>query len=250
MGTARGEHDTLPIGAPVQTKGIVVAKQNRTVNSKYSMICGGHTEALIDDLFSQASNPYPPVFDNTNKGASKKYGKLSKQENEKNWVTDEPDVFCNHNIHNKLETNANSVFRKFFRWSVTYDCSELEEIISKKLGKNIGCLYEIIPISRGISGRIKELEILASNTNLVLSEEKKICQVLCHDRLPSTCFIVESRMDDEGFPISFTFRGAGFGDGIGLCISGARSMAQNGADFHAILNHYYRRAQVKRIYEE
>jgi stage II sporulation protein D len=42
-------------------------------------------------------------------------------------------------------------------------------------------------------------------------------------------------------------RGTGLGHGIGLCQSGAKAMAQEGADFRAILSHYYPNTSVTRM---
>ena len=36
-----------------------------------------------------------------------------------------------------------------------------------------------------------------------------------------------------------TFKGAGFGHGVGMCQTGAMGMAQAGHDHKKILNHYY-----------
>jgi stage II sporulation protein D len=43
----------------------------------------------------------------------------------------------------------------------------------------------------------------------------------------------------------FVLQGTGHGHGIGLCQSGARSMAEEGADFRQILSHYYPNTTVR-----
>jgi len=42
--------------------------------------------------------------------------------------------------------------------------------------------------------------------------------------------------------------GIGQGHGIGLCQSGAKAMAADGADFRQILSHYYPNATIVRIH--
>ena len=103
---------------------------------------------------------------------------------------------------------------------------------SEKLG---GILYDIIPVHRGISGRIFEIEILASNQNIVLHDEQTICQTLANERLPSSCFVIERQLDDNGFPIQFIFYGAGSGHGVGFCQAGGIAMALQGKNHYEIL---------------
>jgi stage II sporulation protein D len=48
-----------------------------------------------------------------------------------------------------------------------------------------------------------------------------------------------SRFDLSRRGSAFVFRGSGFGHGVGLCQSGAHVMARRGADYRAILRHYF-----------
>jgi stage II sporulation protein D len=51
--------------------------------------------------------------------------------------------------------------------------------------------------------------------------------------VPSNDFVVKT---EHG---QITVEGTGQGHGIGLCQSGAKAMAEEGADFRQILSHYY-----------
>ena len=57
--------------------------------------------------------------------------------------------------------------------------------------------------------------------------------------VPSNNFIAH---EEDG---KVTLEGAGQGHGLGLCQRGARSMAQKGSDFRAILEHYFPNTQLK-----
>jgi peptidoglycan hydrolase-like amidase len=59
--------------------------------------------------------------------------------------------------------------------------------------------------------------------------------------VPSDNFI----MQKEGE--RFILQGTGQGHGIGLCQSGAKAMAEEGADFHLILTHYYPNTTIKSL---
>ena len=50
---------------------------------------------------------------------------------------------------------------------------------------------------------------------------------------------------ESNLPDSWTFRGAGFGHGVGMCQHGAIGMAREGHAFDSILKHYYRGSTLK-----
>jgi len=60
--------------------------------------------------------------------------------------------------------------------------------------------------------------------------------------LRSSCFVVDK--SETGFVL----HGAGWGHGVGMCQSGAISMANSGKSFEEILKHYYQKAELMRIY--
>jgi SpoIID/LytB domain protein len=46
----------------------------------------------------------------------------------------------------------------------------------------------------------------------------------------------------------FTFYGAGWGHGVGLCQIGAAVMANEGFSAEEILKHYFREVEIKKIF--
>lgn len=67
-------------------------------------------------------------------------------------------------------------------------------------------------------------------------------RILGYSNLKSTWFEVEM----SGKTISF--RGKGYGHGVGMCQWGAKGMADEGHEFKEILKHYYPDAELARIY--
>ena len=118
----------------------------------------------------------------------------------------------------------------------------------EKTGEEIGIIYEIIPISRGVSGRIKEIEIFGSLKNVRISGELNIRSAFSETFLNSSCFIIQPETDSDGVPLSFLFVGAGKGHGVGLCKTGAAKMVSADIGHEAIINHYYEKCEIKRIY--
>ena len=53
----------------------------------------------------------------------------------------------------------------------------------------------------------------------------------------------------NGVPQTFRLTGAGWGHGVGLCQIGAAVMGTKGYNYDQILLHYYRGAEIKRIYK-
>lgn len=229
-----------------ETIGIVLRDNRQVTDANYSLICGGHTEAYHSIFDEDSKEPYPPIFDGSGKDQKETYRDLTRDDNLKKWVREEPDVYCN--LSNTQSSNVINYIRGQFRWQISYDRQELEEIISTKTCSNIGIIYDIIPIRRGVSGRILELEILASNQNLTLNGEWNIRQTLTNDGLSSSCFDVDRQFDDDGFPIAFTFNGAGTGHGVGLCQAGGLVMALRGTNHVEILAHYFKGIKLKKIY--
>ena len=47
----------------------------------------------------------------------------------------------------------------YFRWEITYSNEQLTKIINKKLNESFDSIESLIPMKRGISGRIMTLTI-------------------------------------------------------------------------------------------
>lgn len=44
-------------------------------------------------------------------------------------------------------------------------------------------------------------------------------------------------------------KGAGWGHGVGMCQIGAAVMSEQGYSFEQILRHYYKNAEIKKVYQ-
>jgi len=225
------------------TMGMVLMNKNKIFNSDHTLICGGCTEepCILDSEIMQSLDTN--VFDEESDHNEKLFEDLKKEESVKKWIDSQPDVYCN--LSRKYDANY---LVKDFRWEVTYSRQELEEIISEKQGKMIGTLYDILPRKRKFSGRLIEIEIIASNRNLMIAGEQNIRTCLTRDILNSSCFYVEKELDVDGIPFSFTIRGAGVGHGVGLCQAGSVAMAINGLLAEDILRHYFKGTKIKKVY--
>ncbi|MDE6003150.1 MAG: amidase, partial [Prevotella sp.] len=116
------------------------------------------------------------------------------------------------------------------------------QLVSEKLKDDFGTITDLIPLERGKSGRIWKLKIVGTNKTLTIGKELEIRRALSETHLLSSAFDVEKT------PTEFRLHGKGWGHGVGLCQIGAAVMGQQGYDYEQILLHYYRGAEIKKIY--
>ncbi len=101
--------------------------------------------------------------------------------------------------------------------------------------------FEIL--GRGVSGRVREIEIFGNDTESVRIRGLPIRWTL---DLPDTLFTAR-RLDPPGREGGWLFSGRGWGHGVGLCQVGSYGMALRGHDYHDILSHYYSGVEIARI---
>jgi stage II sporulation protein D len=130
----------------------------------------------------------------------------------------------------------------FHRWLVRQSAEELEKRVNEYYP--IGGLQDIIVRQRGQSHRVIELQIVGTESQVVV-KGLKIRWVL---GLRDTLFTLDKEYDAEGRTSHYVFAGKGWGHGVGLCQVGASRMAQAGADYKEILKKYYRDIKISRYY--
>jgi stage II sporulation protein D len=69
---------------------------------------------------------------------------------------------------------------------------------------------------------------------------------LSRTHLYSSAFVVEKNL--IGGETHFILHGAGWGHGVGLCQIGAAVMGASGYSYRDILTHYFRTADLRKIY--
>lgn len=85
------------------------------------------------------------------------------------------------------------------------------------------------------------VEIATDKMTLFLSAND-LRRILGYDQLKSTWF------DLQQLPQKIVFTGSGYGHGVGLCQWGAKAMAEAGKTYRDILQFYYPKAIVKKVY--
>lgn len=132
--------------------------------------------------------------------------------------------------------------RDRYRWTVKRSAAELDRILAP-LG--VGAVQELLLGERGVSGRLRQVTVRGARGERVVRGDLKIRQTL--GNLRSAMFVLDVRREG-GRPVEWTFSGAGFGHGVGMCQTGAIGMGEAGKDYRAILGHYYRGSRVVALY--
>lgn len=119
----------------------------------------------------------------------------------------------------------------WYEWRATIPFDTVEARL-KEEGYPIGWLATLTPYGMTTAGRVKDIRILHSRGELVLTGQE-FRRILGYAKVRSTRFSIE-RIDRH-----VVFAGKGAGHGVGLCQWGAKEMAELGYPYQSILRYYY-----------
>ncbi|MFQ5771639.1 MAG: SpoIID/LytB domain-containing protein, partial [bacterium] len=163
------------------TRGIFMIYRKKIIEAFYAAVCGGHTENN-ENVWLMDAKPYlRGVLDRGGKGSKRLSTSLAEEMNVKKWIDSSPEVFCN--TTRKKVPEVLNYSKKYFRWQVPYARKELEGILRNKTGEDFGLLLDLVPIKRGISGRLIELEVVGTKKRFIIRQELAIRQALSKNTL-------------------------------------------------------------------
>ncbi|MFH1464851.1 MAG: SpoIID/LytB domain-containing protein [Pseudomonadota bacterium] len=233
------------------TRGLVLRSRGRTCDARFSKSCGGMTE-LFSSAWGDTDPPYLQAFPDLPAGEAPGFAlPLTEEENASAFIAGAPPAFCceaDRALLTRLLPALDHDTRDFYRWEVVIGQEELQDLLRRKLGLELGPVRALIPLERGPSGRLTRLRIEGTAGSAEIGKELEIRRALSATHLYSSAFVVHPEGSEGGVPAAFRLRGAGWGHGVGLCQIGAAVMAERGYDFRAILAHYYRGAELGRGY--
>jgi SpoIID/LytB domain protein len=239
------------------TSGEVLLFDDKICDARFYKCCGGISEKF-ENVWEPTVHPYlTKVIDNDIVQAGYDTD-LTNEENARAWILGNPPAFCNTRNKEVLSQVLNDYdfeTQDFYRWQVTLTQAEIKDLLLRKVGIDVGDVLDLVPVERGVSGRIIRLKIAGSKQTIIIGKELEIRKALSESHLYSSAFVVEKEFDDccgatqsEAIPSKFTLRGAGWGHGVGLCQIGAAIMGAKGYPYREILTHYFPHAEVKKIY--
>ena len=228
------------------TRGLFLVSDQEICDARYYKCCGGQT-----DIFSTAwEDVFVEYLCSITDDAETKPPILSEKDADA-WLRSKPPAYCNTSDKKILQRILPSFDREtldFYRWQVIYKRRDLEEIIRKKSGIDVGRLENLVVVARGPSGRIYKLRIEGSKKTVIIGKELEIRRWLSPSHLLSSAFVVSTEREANGTISRFILDGGGWGHGIGLCQIGAAVMATKGFKAKDILAHYFTGAQIKKLY--
>ena len=231
-----------------ETWGQILSYDGKICDARFSKCCGGMTETF-ENAWESVPHAYLQQLVDAEQNPSGFKLDLTNETSARDWILGKPDAFCNTNNKKVLSQVLNDYDQEtndFYRWEVTYTQEELSELAHQRSGINFGLINDLIPMERGVSGRITKLKIIGEKQTFTIGKELEIRKTLSKTHLYSSAFVViKSEMD--GKPI-FTLKGAGWGHGVGLCQIGAAMMGDKGYSYKEILNHYFRGAILEEKY--
>jgi stage II sporulation protein D len=232
--------------AIASTRGVFLVHDNQVCDARYYKACGGLTDEFSNS-WEETDIPYlRSIADSTVQHAPiRSEGEMER------WVLSSPDAYCNTRdpaILRQILPSFDQETTDFFRWHVSYTREELEALLQKKAGVDVGTLMDLVPLQRGPSGRLVRLRIVGTQRTITVGKDLEIRRWLSPSHLYSSAFIVRTERRVDGVPLRFTLYGAGWGHGVGLCQIGAAVMAVRGFVAEDIVRHYFRGAELRKVY--
>lgn len=232
-----------------QTAGEILTSHGEICDSRYSKCCGGAVEEF-QYCWENIKKPYLQALPDTLPDTTP-LPDLTDEAVARQWILSSPDAFCNTTDQKVLSQVLNDFDQEttdFYRWSQTYSQTEVKQLLEEKLEVQFGDIIDLVPLSRGKSGRIYRLKIVGKERTLIIGKELEIRRALSKSHLYSSAFIVEKADIKDGVPQKFIIKGAGWGHGVGLCQIGAAMMGKQGYRYEEILLHYYKGAEITKAY--
>ncbi len=212
------------------TRGIVLTYKDSICDTRYSKSCGGKTERK-ENVWGGPPVPYLRSIKDT---------------------IDDDIAYCSPEIvpEEELKTYIGTVDEKgqYYRWSFEATQTDLINSLQNHQYINAKEISNLIPITRGDSGRIISLDIQFLDENgesqsLILQSEYDIRKMLSPSFLYSSAF-TPLKKDDNNFLLN----GKGWGHGVGLCQIGALGMALRNHSSSDILRHYFPLTKETKLY--
>ena len=232
-----------------QTAGEILTSHGEICDARYSKCCGGAVEEF-QYCWENIKKPYLQALPDTLPDSTP-LPDLTDEAVARQWILSSPDAFCNTTDQKVLSQVLNDFDQEttdFYRWSQTYSQAEVKLLLEEKLEVQFGDIIDLVPLSRGKSGRIYRLKIVGKERTLIIGKELEIRRALSKSHLYSSAFIVEKADIKDGVPQKFIIKGAGWGHGVGLCQIGAAMMGKQGYRYEEILLHYYKGAEITKAY--
>lgn len=242
-------HSEKALQAVEKTFGEVLISDNKICDARFSKCCGGLSENF-ENVWEPIRHKYlTKVVDSEFRDTT--CVDLRVEEEADLWIRNKPHAFCNttdQKILSQVLPDFDQTTTDFYRWRVEYSQQEISGLIKKRSGFDFGEIVKLEAVKRGHSSRIIKLKITGTKKTLTIGKELVIRKWLSESHLYSSAFVIDHLDIDDGIPQTIVLTGSGWGHGVGLCQIGAAVMGEKGYSYKEILNHYFRSAELTKLY--
>lgn len=240
-----GTEGELSNRAVNETEGLVALYGWDLILAQYSSTAGGYTENYSNAFSDPKTKEFP--------AKSKPY------------LQGRPDIYSVAPLNTEEEARlfymsfpeSYDIKSPYYRWTREFTRDELEKTLAKTLidqsktgfikpvfknGDKLGELKELRVKSRGVSGKIIELEVVTDKETYHVYKEIVVRRLLQKNgvSLPSANVVFENLYDTNKKLNKITAYGGGFGHGVGMSQYGAGFMSTSlHKSFDKILKRYY-----------
>jgi stage II sporulation protein D len=200
-----------------QTTGSVLFFHDSYVNAYYHSTCGGLTDD-ISSVWDRKEIAYLKAVGDSGACSWSKYYE---------WR----EVFTEDQLRGRIEQYLSSDRGRDLRIGKIRDIKILEYTPGGRVARL--AVHTEYDVFRFTKDRIRWVVGRTSNPDLIL---------------PSGRFDVDISRDGAGDILSITFRGSGYGHGVGMCQCGAIGLARDGWSCGSILSQYYSGAEIRKLY--
>lgn len=249
QGITRASTDAVT-AAIEATRGEVLMYENEICDARFSKSCGGISETF-ENCWAPVHYQYLSKIIDYRTAPEGYNTDLTVEANAEKWIRESPEAFCNTTdarVLSQVLNNYDQETTDFYRWKVEYTQEQISSLLKRRSGIDFGEIIDLIPVKRGESGRLIELKIVGIKETMIVGKELEIRKWLSESHLYSSAFVVDKSDIQNNIAQRFTLTGAGWGHGVGLCQIGAAMMGEKGYLYDSILLHYFKGAELKRIY--
>ncbi len=242
-------HSEKALKAVEDTFGEVLLYDDKICDARFSKCCGGVSENF-ENVWEPVAHKYLTKVVDSEFGDTTRVD-LRQEDEAEIWIRNKPHAFCNTNdpkILSQVLPDFDQKTTDFFRWKAEYSQKEISELIHRRSGIDFGTIIRLEALKRGHSSRIVHLKITGTKKSFMIGKELEIRKWLSNSHLYSSAFVVDHQEIENGIPQKFVLNGAGWGHGVGLCQIGAAVMGEKGYLYKEILKHYYKNAEIKKMY--
>lgn len=231
-----GIEDSRTSRAVDATRGQIMFYGDQIVEAFYSSNAGGFTENN-ENVWDMEARPYlRGKADAPAKGVPEMFEDGVSEAELEDFLASE---------YGAYSQSAPVSSARMFRWEKTVSAKTAADWLADT-GQKIGRVKDVEVISRGVSGRVIKIKVTGTKGSAVVQRELNVRRMF--GGLRSGLFVMDIDRGTSGYIDQITFRGAGFGHGVGMCQTGAAGMASKRFKAEEILGHYYSGITIKKLY--